>query len=196
MAAKLQIVPVTAARWDDLVAVMETCNYGKRCWCAYWYLSNADYHAGTGGANRAMMERLVRNGAEPGLIAYVNGAPAGWVSVAPRINFDRLNRSKNFASVDDSDVWSVNCFVVARPFRGQGMVRQLARAAAEFAFDKGAAGAEAYPIEVGPKTGAGDLYVGTPAAFAAAGYVEVARPLPRRPIMRRMRLPRKHRAPA
>ena len=48
---------------------------------------------------------------------------------------------------------------------------------------KGAAGAEAYPLEPGPKTGAGDLYVGTPGAFAAAGYDEVARPLPRRPVM-------------
>lgn len=182
-----RIVAATAERWDDLRAVMATCSYGRKCWCAYWYLPNAEYKAGWGEANRATLERLVKDGAEPGLLAYVDGAPAAWVSVAPRGNFDRLRRSKNFAAIDDRDVWAVNCFVVAREFRGQGLMSALAAAAAEFAIERGADGAEAYPIDPGPKTGANDLYLGTPRAFAAAGYREVARPLPRRPIMRRMR---------
>jgi GNAT superfamily N-acetyltransferase len=109
------------------------------------------------------------------------------VSVAPRRNFDRLNRSTNFAPLDDRDVWAVNCFVVAKPFRRRGLTTRLAAAAASFAIERGAGGVEAYPIEPGPKTGSGDLYLGTPHAFAAAGYREVARPLPRRPVMRRIR---------
>lgn len=183
----IEIVPVTRARWDDLVTVMSGCSYGRKCWCAYWYLPNAAFKAGWGDRNRETLERLVKTGEEPGLIAYVGGAPAGWVSVAPRQNFDRLNRSKNFARLDDKDVWAVNCFIVARAFRGQGLMSTLADAAARFAIGKGAAGAEGYPIEPGEKSGAGDLYLGTPNAFSAAGYVEVARPLPRRPVMRRMR---------
>jgi GNAT superfamily N-acetyltransferase len=82
-------------------------------------------------------------------------------------------------------VWAVNCFVVAPEFRGQGLMVHLANAAAVFALKNGADAAEAYPIEPGPRTTGGDLYLGTPRAFAEAGYVEVARPLPRRPIMRR-----------
>ncbi len=65
-------------------------------------------------------------------------------------------------------------------------MEKLARAAAEFAFSRGAPAVESYPVEPGPKTGAGDLYLGTISAFLRAGYVEVARPLPRRAIMRRM----------
>ena len=107
------------------------------------------------------------------------------ISVAPRRNFDRLNRSRTFAPIDDAKVWSVNCFVVAPAFRRQGLMTVLASAAAEFALENGADAAEAYPLEPGPKTTGGDLYLGTPRAFAEAGYVEVARPLPRRPIMRR-----------
>jgi GNAT superfamily N-acetyltransferase len=186
-AALPEIVPVTRQRWDDLVAVMGQCNYGRKCWCAYWYLPNADYKAGWGEENRETLERLVKAGKEPGLVAYVGGVPAGWVSVAPRGTFDRLNRSRNFAPLDDRDVWAVNCFIVAKRFRGQGLMRKLAEAAAAFAIGKGADGAEGYPIEPGDKTGAGDLYLGTPRAFEAAGYIEVARPLPRRPVMRRMR---------
>src|SRR3982751_1455009 len=111
------IVPVTRSRWDDLVEVMGTCSYGRKCWCAYWYLPNAEFKAGWGDANRTPLETLVKGGRTTGLIAYIDDRPAAWVSVAPRRNFDRLNRSKNFAAIDDRDVWAVNCFVVAPAFR-------------------------------------------------------------------------------
>ena len=125
-------------------------------------------------------------GEEPGIIAYVGGEPAAWVSVAPRTEFDRLRRSRNFAAIDDTPVWAVNCFVVAKPFRRHELMAVLARAAADFAFGKGAPGVEAYPIEPSGKSGAGDLYMGTVGALTKAGFEEVARPLPRRPIMRLM----------
>ena len=181
-----EIHPATAARWDDLVGVIGNCAVANRCWCAYWYLSNADFKAGWGEQNRLPLEAKVLGGEEPGIIAYVEGEPAAWVSVAPRSGFDRLRRSKNFAPIDDVPVWAVNCFVVARRFRRQGLMPVLARAAADFAIGKGAPGAEAYPIEPSEKSGAGDLYLGTVNAFLAAGYQEVGRPSPRRPIMRLM----------
>jgi hypothetical protein len=183
----LEIAPVTADRWADLRAVMGSCYNARSCWCDYWYLPNADYRAGWGKSNGQTLEGLVKAGSEPGLMALVDSEPAAWVSVAPRRNFDRLNRSRNFAAIDGANVWAVNCFVVAPPFRKQGLVTALAAAAAEFAIDRGADGAEAYPIVPGNKSGPPDLFVGTERAFLAAGYTEVARPLPRRPIMRRMK---------
>jgi GNAT superfamily N-acetyltransferase len=157
MAADLIVHPVTAARWDDLVTIMESSYNSRCCYCAYWYRPNADYKAGWGNGNEATLERLVKGGGEPGLIAYVDGVPAAWVGVAPRTNFDRLNRSRNFAPVDGKDVWAVNCFVVAKDFRRQGLVAKLAAAAADFAIARGADGAEAYPIVPGPKSSAADL---------------------------------------
>ena len=41
-----RIVPVTPSRWDDLAEVMGSCSYGRKCWCAYWYLPNAEFKAG------------------------------------------------------------------------------------------------------------------------------------------------------
>ena len=114
-----EIHPATAARWNDVVAVIGNCAVANRCWCAYWYLSNADFKAGWGEGNRLPLEARVLGGEEPGIIAYVEGEPAAWVSVAPRTDFDRLNRSRNFAPIDDAPVWAVNCFVVARRFRRQ-----------------------------------------------------------------------------
>jgi ribosomal protein S18 acetylase RimI-like enzyme len=187
MATDLTIHPATPDRWDDLVAVMESSYNSRSCYCAYWYRPNADYKAGWGNGNQATLERLVKDGHEPGILAYVSDVPAAWVSVAPRGNFDRLNRSRNFAPLDDRNVWAVNCFVVAKQFRRQGLVTQLAAAAADFAFSRGAEGTEAYPIVPSTKSAPADLYVGTEHAFLEAGYVEVARPLPRRPVMRKMK---------
>jgi hypothetical protein len=179
--------PATASRLDDLAAVMAEASNADKCWCAYWYLGNAEYKAGWGKLNHRPLTARIEAGQEPGIVAYVDGLPAAWVGVAPRSEFDRLNRSRNFAPLDDIPVWSVNCFVVAKAYRRQGLMATLARDAAAHAFAKGAPGVEAYPIEPGTKSGSPDLYLGTPNAFRAAGYVEVARPLPRRPIMRLMR---------
>jgi GNAT superfamily N-acetyltransferase len=182
----LEIHPATPERWDDLVEVMASYSNPRHCWCAYWYASNAAYKEGWGEGNRRALEHLVKTGAEPGLIAYSGSTPAAWVSVARRGHFDRLNRSRNFPPLDGKDVWAVNGFVVAKDYRRQGLVTRLAVAAAEFAIARGADGAEAYPMVPGPNTSTADLYVGTERAFLDAGYSEVARPLPRRPIMRRM----------
>jgi GNAT superfamily N-acetyltransferase len=179
--------PATRARLADLRAVMNDNSISRNCWCGFWYRPSADYKAGWGNDNPDTLTRIVGQGAEPGIIAYVDARPAAWVSVAPRRRFDRLTRSKNFAAIDDADVWAVNCFVVVKAYRRKGMMPVLARFAAEFAFERGAPGVEAYPLEPSEKSGPGDLFVGTVNAFLAAGYREVARPLPRRPIMRLMR---------
>lgn len=179
--------PASPDRLDDLRAVLDETYASRCCWCAYWYRPNADYKAGWGKDNPLTLTEKIEAGEEPGIIAYVAGEPAAWVSVAPRQAFDRLNRSKNFAPLDGIPVWAVNCFVVARAHRRQGLTTALARFAAEFAFGKGAPGVEAYPIVPSTRSSAGDLFVGTERTFLEAGYREVARPLPRRPIMRLMR---------
>lgn len=176
--------PATAEHWGDVVAVMEGCSYGRKCWCAYWYLPNRDYKAGWGPDNAATLRSRVEGGEEPGVIAWVDGEAAGWCAVAPRENHDRLNRSKPFARLDDTPVWSVVCFVVCKGYRRRGLMRILLGAAVDHARNKGAVALEAYPTEPGPKAGSADLYFGTAAAFRDAGFEEAARPLPRRPIMR------------
>ena len=65
MEIEANIVPVTPERWDDLVTVMGTCSYARKCWCAYWYLPNAEFKVGWGDANRAPLERLVKDGKFP-----------------------------------------------------------------------------------------------------------------------------------
>lgn len=175
--------PATAERWPDVETVFRDCADARRCWCAYWYLPNRDFKAGWGEGNRSVLRDRVEAGLEPGVLAYAGAAPVGWAGVAPRADFDRLRRSKPLAPVDDSPAWALNCFVVRKAWRRRGLMRPLLRGAVAHALAQGATIVEAYPVD-SDKILSWDLFLGSTAAFREAGFVEVARRLPRRPILR------------
>lgn len=104
--------------------------------------------------------------------------------MAPREDHDRLNRSKPFAPIDDTAVWSITCFIVRKGYRRKGLMRRLIGAAIDHARERGATVLEAYPVEVCGKSGRSELYFGSLGAFLDNGFSEVARPLPGRPMVR------------
>ena len=184
MPDRFSFVLATADGLTDIESVFDDCAGGRNCRCAYWYLPNADYKAGWGEGNRSWFRDLVTQPRPPGILGYHDDEPAGWCGVAPRAVFDRLRRSKPFAPVDDRPVWSINCFIVRKPFRRQGLSRLLLKHAVEFARGNGAECLEAYPVDQRRAAGTGDLYPGTLSIFLDAGFAEVARRLPTRPIVR------------
>jgi len=121
----------------------------------------------------------------PGLLAYQGELPVGWVSVAPRTDYSRLARSRVAKRVDDAPVWSIVCFFIHRDARGQGVMHALVDAAVKFARDHGATTIEAYPQDTaGRQPSADDAFVGLLPVFERAGFVEVARHTPNRPLVR------------
>jgi GNAT superfamily N-acetyltransferase len=127
-----------------------------------------------------------------GLVAYLDGEPVGWCALEPRSAYPRLRskcrvpwegRSEDKA---DASVWAVTCFVTRAGFRRRGVSRALARAAADFARERGARALEGYPMltEPGKEITWGELHVGSRSIFAAAGFTEVSRPTLRRVVMR------------
>lgn len=81
--------------------------------------------------------------------------------------------------------WSVSCLFIARPFRRRGVSSRLLHAAVRFAADCGAKIIEGYPV-VPHASGLPDVFTwtGLPSAFLRAGFREVARRSPTRPIVR------------
>ena len=109
-------------------------------------------------------------------MAYRDGRAVGWVSLAPRPAFDRLNHAKVLAPVDDQPVWSIVCFVVSRTARGKGVATALLDGAIEWARGQGATLLEAYPTDTaGRKIPAANAYHGTLSMFESAGFEVVAR---------------------
>ena len=83
----------------------------------------------------------------------------------------------------DESVWAVTCFVVRKGFRKRGIATALARAAVDFARERGARALEGYPSTT-TQALLGELHVGTHGMFVAAGFAEVGRPTIRRAVMR------------
>ena len=182
----LRIEPASPQRLDDIAAVMSDCGDASHCWCAFWSRPRADVRSGWGEGNKRWFMRRVRTAAHPpGVLAYVDGEPAGWCAVAPRSDHLRLANSRNLAPVDELPVWSITCFVVAKRFRRQGLMRALVDGAVAFAAQQGAKCVEAYPLDAPRKLNSGELFVGRLSAFEAAGFREVMRRSPTRPIVRR-----------
>jgi GNAT superfamily N-acetyltransferase len=112
----------------------------------------------------------------PGVLAYVDGEPAGWCSIAPRSTYRRLMNSRTIPFVDDRDAWSAVCFVVRPAYRGQGLMHVLLEGAVEHARAHGATVVEGYPVD---SDGGGRVdiisgYVGTTAMFEHAGFTRTA----------------------
>ena len=86
--------------------------------------------------------------------------------------------------VDDRPVWSIVCFVVPAEYRGQGVARALLRGAIVHARERGARLLEAYPVDRAGRSSAESMWFGAKSMYDAAGFEEVARRKPQRPIVR------------
>jgi GNAT superfamily N-acetyltransferase len=80
----------------------------------------------------------------------------------------------------------VTCFVTRAGFRRRGISYALARAAVDFARERGARALEGYPMITDPGKDItwGELHVGSRSIFEAAGLEEVSHPTLRRVVMR------------
>lgn len=188
--AKLSVRPVTPKRWRDVERIFQArgCSVARGCWCMCYRHSGAQPPPPRGKtraqANRARLKALVDARRPPGLIAYRGAEPVGWVSVGPRDDYAKLARSPVMKPVDGKFVWSVICFVVPAEHRGQGVARELLDGAVAYARRKGARLIEAYPVDQAGRSKPEDLWFGVKSMYDKAGFTEIARRKPRRPVVR------------
>ena len=169
----LEFHPLTAERWGDLEALFGGHGAYGGCWCMWWRLTRREFQQQHGEGNRLALKAIVESGEIPGILAYHDGVPIGWCSVAPRERFGSLERSPVLKRIDDEPVWSIVCFFVAKAWRGRGVAVRLTHAAVEYVRLQGGKVVEAYPTA--PRDAAlppVSSYVGTPAMFERAGFVE------------------------
>jgi GNAT superfamily N-acetyltransferase len=191
----IEVRPLTADRWADLLTLFGPSGAYSNCWCTWWRQTGSEFGRGCenrGAGNRALLASLTREGRVPGLIAYRDDEPVGWVSVAPRREFGRILRSPTLRpeATDDADTtdgaWAITCFWIPRAERGRGLADTLLRAAVQHAGAHGATQLEAYPIDTdgGSRASAG-LFTGTLAMFARDGFTEAFRRSAWQPVVRR-----------
>jgi GNAT superfamily N-acetyltransferase len=194
-AAGIRVVPANEASWEDLQAIFGTRGQASRCQCQRYKLRPRESFASFPVEERAHRLRQQTECGHPasettsGLVAYLDEEPAGWCAVEPRTAYTGLVRNNRVPWLNraedkaDDSVWAVTCLFARAGFRRRGISRALARAAVDFARERGARAIEGYPMTT-TEVISEELHVGTRGVFAAAGFTEVSRPTLRRVVMR------------
>ena len=191
----ISVLPANEASWEDLQAVFGPRGQASRCQCQRYKLQRGESFASFPVEERAHRLREQTDSGHPesgttsGLVAYLNGEPVGWCAVEPRTAYGGLLRNNRVPwegrSEDkcDDSVWAVTCFLTRAGFRKRGVSRALARAAVDFASERGARAIEGYPL-ITTEVILEELHVGTEGIFADAGFTTVSHPTLRRVVMR------------
>lgn len=171
-AHQIEIHPATVERFADVETILAPKSPdAPACWCLSYRLPNQEQHELGGPDRAARLRRYAEEGAPPGVIAYIDGEPAGWCSIAPRASHHRLTHSRTIPTLDDLPVWSIVCFVVRPQFRRRGLARHLLEGAVEYARECGAPAVEGYPIDsASGKVSSAFAYVGTTSLFESVGF--------------------------
>jgi GNAT superfamily N-acetyltransferase len=195
---RVTVVPANEASCEDLQAVFGTRGGPSRCQCQRFKTRGRQWDSEKASVPFEERTRRLREQTRcghpeadttSGLAAYLDGEPVGWCAVEPRTGYVRLGRvpwAGRAEDKTDDGVWAVTCFVTRPGFRRRGVSRALARAAVDFARQRGARALEGYPMitQPGQQITWGELHVGSRRIFEAAGFAEVSRPTLRRVVMR------------
>lgn len=182
--ADLTFHPLTQKLWRDFELLFGENGACGGCWCMHWKLRGKAFSENKGERNRQMQKSVVDAKVIPGLLAYAEGYPVGWVAVEPRSQYPKLAHSRVLKPLDDQEVWSITCLFVEKKHRRQGVAVELLKAAVNHAKQHGAKVIEGYPIDTKDEAPPVFIFTGTAQAFKQAGFKEAARPSPTRPIYR------------
>jgi GNAT superfamily N-acetyltransferase len=191
----LTVVPANESSCEDLQAIFGHRGEASRCQCQRYKLRPREAFRSFPVEERRHRLREQTgcgdpdSGATSGLVAYLEAEPVGWCAVEPRPAYAGLVRNSRVPwegrdeDRTDVSVWAVTCLFTRVGYRKRGISGALARAAVDFARERGARAIEGYPITVKDVI-LEELHVGTEAVFAGAGLSVIGRPTPRRLVMR------------
>ena len=178
---EIRFRPVTVERLTDLAEFSLCHGKFRYCSCMRWRMTSSAFRRSTKEDRVAALDELVRAGTPVGILAYSGTESVGWCSIAPRETYAALERSRVLPRIDGTPVWSVVCLFVDRHFRRQGLTCRLLKAATGYARDQGAPAVEGYPVAPDAPS---YTYMGSPATYRHAGFVDATPAGQKRMVMR------------
>lgn len=181
----IEFRPLTPENWAGLEKLFGVHGAMGGCWCMWWKQTQTEFDKMHGEPNRLAFKSLIESGVIPGVLAYQDNEPVGWCAIECRESYSKLERSRVLAPVDDQRVWSVTCFYIGKQYRKKGLMGRLLNAAIDWSGENGARIVESYPFDNQQGVRSSAAYMGVVPVYHEAGFVEVIRRSPRRPIMRK-----------
>jgi GNAT superfamily N-acetyltransferase len=168
--------PLTAETWPEFERLFARRGDQGRCWCMWFRLAGKEWNSTRTAERKAAFAERAAAAPSPGLVAYDDGEPVGWVAVAPRAEHPRIPRSTVIVQDPDvPDCWSVTCFYIRPDHRGRGLATTLLAAAVDHAATHGAQHIEAYPVDAPDPVSSSVMFHGSLGLFTRAGFTEVGR---------------------
>jgi GNAT superfamily N-acetyltransferase len=127
-----------------------------------------EWNARSASVNRDAKRELICTGRAQGWLAYVDGRVAGWVNAAPRARLPQYRDDDDLPREDIDCSGTIACFIIAKPYRRQGIAKQLLTAAVDGFRRQGMRYAEAFPRRR-PQDDA-EAHVGPLDMYLAAGF--------------------------
>ncbi len=184
------IEPLTVDRWDDFATLFGPSGACFGCWCLHFRVPPKVRENTPADEKKIMMRARVQAGPPPGLLAYGNGAPVGWMQIGPRADVPEWNNAKRVsepladAMPDDPSAWAISCFFFKLSERGKGLSHAMVHSGVAFARENSARVLEACPMDQAKQAKSVGLFVGSTRVFEKAGFREVALRKAGRPLMR------------
>ena len=176
--AEISIRRLTPAGASDILAFFDgdafADNPGWRfCYCNFMHHPHDErpWRETTAEKNREATRLRICGGGMRGQLATDGDRVVGWCQAAPRASIPALMDAPDpggFVAATGSIV----CFVIAKPYRRQGIARRLLLAACDDFRAQGLAFAEAYPRP--GLTGDGENHYGPMSLYLNEGFAQVA----------------------
>jgi ribosomal protein S18 acetylase RimI-like enzyme len=185
----IEIHPLTPDRLPDWLTLFDHTAFSDNpdwasCYCQFYLADHTarDWETRSGDENRSAASVAIVTGKLEGFLAFSDDTPVGWCHAAPRGLIPNLQNEPELAIEDLGQVGSIVCYVVAPPFRRQGVARDLLEAANAGLKEQGLSIVEAYPR----KDAASDAsnYHGALSMYLDSGF-EVFRELERIIVVRK-----------
>lgn len=141
------------------------------CWCTWFHPAYADKRQSFEG-NRALKERLVKEGRAHAALVFDGDAAVAWCQYGTPEELPNIYHRKEYeAGLARWPDYRITCFFVDRRYRRDGVAAVALRGALGLIAQAGGGLVEAYPQDTaGKKISASFLYNGTRSLFEHAGF--------------------------
>ncbi len=141
------------------------------CWCTWFHPTSAEKGQSAEG-NRALKERLVREGKAHAALLFDGDVAIAWCQYGTPEELPSIYHRKDYeAGSNRLPDYRITCFFVDRRYRRKGVAALALRGALDLIARAGGGVVEAYPQDTGDKkVSASFLYNGTRTLFEDAGF--------------------------